>query len=171
MGREIRKVPGDWQHPVDENGKYLPLFDDTFESDFAEWEKYLSDWKNGIYPYGQRPATIRQFIEDSGGCPDPSSYANYNGKKCTHYILYENVSEGTPLTPKFDSLEKLENYLVQVGTRWDGKYTREAAKRVCKLKQVPSICAIPANELNKARELLKALNESPKQEKGNNLKP
>ena len=28
MGREVRKVPGDWQHPKDEKGHYIPLFDE-----------------------------------------------------------------------------------------------------------------------------------------------
>lgn len=27
MGREVRRVPAEWQHPKDERGRYIPLFD------------------------------------------------------------------------------------------------------------------------------------------------
>jgi hypothetical protein len=26
MGREVRMVPADWEHPVDATGKYIPLY-------------------------------------------------------------------------------------------------------------------------------------------------
>ena len=27
MGREVRRVPADWQHPKDARGRFIPLFD------------------------------------------------------------------------------------------------------------------------------------------------
>lgn len=39
MGREIRRVPMDWEHPKDERGYFIPLFDRDYESVGLEWER------------------------------------------------------------------------------------------------------------------------------------
>lgn len=39
MGRELRKVPANWEHPKDENGHYIPLYGRPFTKELADWEK------------------------------------------------------------------------------------------------------------------------------------
>lgn len=29
MSREVRRVPKDWQHPVDKKGNFIPLYGDS----------------------------------------------------------------------------------------------------------------------------------------------
>jgi len=31
MGREIRKVPKGWKHPKDENGRFIPKYNEFFK--------------------------------------------------------------------------------------------------------------------------------------------
>lgn len=54
----------------------------------------------------------------------------------TWFQMYETVSEGTPVSPPFPSLDALEDYLVNHGDFWDqrrgsGGWRREAAKSFC----------------------------------------
>lgn len=44
------------------------------------------------------------------------------------YCLYETVSEGTPVTPVFETADELVEYLVNFGNFWGEKYTRENAE-------------------------------------------
>ena len=37
MGREIRRVPKGWEHPRDEGGKYIPMFDQSYDDAAKEW--------------------------------------------------------------------------------------------------------------------------------------
>lgn len=45
------------------------------------------------------------------------------------WVLYETVTEGTPITPIFATAEELIQYLITVGTEWAGPM-RESAARV-----------------------------------------
>jgi hypothetical protein len=37
MGREIRRVPANWEHPKDErDGGYIPMYDDDFDAALAK---------------------------------------------------------------------------------------------------------------------------------------
>ena len=68
MGSEIRRVPANFKHPVDEEGYYV-----------------AGAHLEALYHAGQR--------------------------KCTHFQLYENVSDGTPTSPIFATLEELVDWL------------------------------------------------------------
>ena len=37
MGREIRMVPPNWEHPKDDNGNDLPMFDEEYSVARKEW--------------------------------------------------------------------------------------------------------------------------------------
>ncbi len=48
------------------------------------------------------------------------------------FQVYETVSEGTPVTPPFATLEELSRYLYTHGCKWDDKpWTRENAEAFC----------------------------------------
>ncbi len=88
MGREIRRVPADWDHPTDERGS-KPLHES--------------------FPYGAEE--VREGIRDGwlriGVMPD------WRDSERTHYQLYENVTEGTPLSPPMESEEALSRWLFE----------------------------------------------------------
>lgn len=142
MGREVRKIPANWEHPTKENGEYDDLRGDTFEKDYAEWDTEKEAWLRGERPdfcSEECPSTIRAFIEWNGEAPNPDYYCNYEGKEPTLFALYQNVSEGTPLTPAFPTLKELEDYLVISGADFDGRYTREEAHRICQGGYAPTL--------------------------------
>ena len=39
MGREIRRVPPNWQHPTGDNSNFIPLLDCTYQESMAEWQE------------------------------------------------------------------------------------------------------------------------------------
>ena len=66
MGRELRRVPANYQHPTTDQKHYIPV-----------------------------------LSEDQPAGP--------------WYQVYESVTEGTPVTPPFETLEELEEHLVREG--------------------------------------------------------
>lgn len=58
--------------------------------------------------------------------------------------VWENVSEGSPVTPAFETQEELIDYLVKYGDAWDqsrgdGGWNREAAVKFVGLEYMPSM--------------------------------
>lgn len=123
MSREIRRVPKDWEHPIDESGGYQPIFDETYLQcvlgHFDELPWYL-----------KHPCYIKEWFE----CFPDRAYCRPRFRKgtATHYQIYENVSEGTPISPIFYILADLIEWLIEKG------YSREAAENFAKLGSVPS---------------------------------
>jgi len=78
MGRKIRSVPPDWEHPKDWKGHYKPLFDRPYEPSAQDW---------------------------AGGPPDKEYYRPaWTEEEATAFQMYETVSEGTPVSPFFRHL-------------------------------------------------------------------
>ena len=48
MGREVRMVPADWQHPRDEHGKYRPLYGRSFRDSLDRWNSANTLWMQGL---------------------------------------------------------------------------------------------------------------------------
>lgn len=95
MGRELRRVPPHWEHPKDSQGQFIPLFDATYETAVEEY---------AIAPVGLPP--------------NPARYRAPFGEPPTWFQAYENITEGTPVTPPFATAEELIAYLVEFGDRW-----------------------------------------------------
>lgn len=88
MGREVRRVRGDWQHPKDARGRFIPLFED-YGRDLDEWKAGRSEWE-----------------------PLPEEYMpSWTEEEADHLMMYENTSEGTPISPVFKTAEKLARWL------------------------------------------------------------
>lgn len=125
MGREVRRVPADWQHPRNHKGRYIPLYDGSaLASSLADWDEGAAhwaqgerkDWANG----GWKPieADDGQSYEDwDGPRPDPADYMPvWSDEEATHYMMYEDTSEGTPISPAFATPEELARWLVDNNT-------------------------------------------------------
>lgn len=144
MGREIRRVPMDWEHPKDERGDYHPLFDEPFVEAFARWSQERQDWlddKDGERTrvqdkyYGGRDVTYEEWDD---GPPDPDYYrpAWPEGAELG-FVMYETVTEGTPVSPIFKTLHELEDWLVEQGL------SPENASAFCAAGWVPSFVMSP----------------------------
>jgi len=149
MGREIRKVPANWEHPKGQNPwgyDYLSMHDQNFEDALAEWNKGNAEWIAGTHSDLLDGTTTKEeypdYQEYHGKAPDPEYYRPYKDEDCTHFQMYQTVSEGTPVTPVFATLQELEDYLVEVGecagTRYNKKFSRTAAHAFCNSGWAPS---------------------------------
>ena len=132
MGREVRKVPKDWEHPKDVNGDYIPLLDSDYETACKEWYEKASEFKPNRWG--------NWYHEDRGNPPDKNDCyrkRKWSDEESNCYQAYEDVSEGTPITPVFETKEELVEYLVKYGTYWtqkdgEGGVSREAAEEFVK---------------------------------------
>lgn len=140
MGRELMKVPADWQHPKDEYGKYKPMHIDRFyEDELKEWFDNHSKWLDGSHPdLLEEPERKKEYPYYAMWAGDPPDVEYYNTRKwtpeeATHIQLYQTTSEGTPITPIFraDELEKLCEYAAENCTTFASyKATKEEWMRM-----------------------------------------
>ena len=111
MGRELRKVPAGWEHPKDENGRYIPMYGQYYGDVIKEWLEGHKQWEDGTHPeLVERPETKERypfFAMWDGRSPDPDMYhiRKYAPEELTHIQLYETTSEGTPVSPVFKAGE------------------------------------------------------------------
>jgi hypothetical protein len=123
MGREVRRVPADWQHPKIEKPnyrrgimeeRYQPMFDRPFAPAMREWIAQWDAWERGERPdYCSEEGAKLPFWEWSGPPPDPAYYRpDWPEESRTHLMMYEDTSEGTPISPAFATPEELARWLV-----------------------------------------------------------
>lgn len=121
MGREVRMVPPDWQHPKDEArpDQFKPLLDGLFAESLAEWQLGNAKWAEGLvsdYNGNWKPkdADIHsETYEEYSGCrPSEADYMPaFAEGSATHLMMYETCSEGTPISPAFATPEELAHWL------------------------------------------------------------
>lgn len=120
MGRDLRRVPLNWQHPRDEAGRYLPMYDQDYESAAREWRDEFLVWEAGKNREPQRlpepgatPGNRPYYYwEIWGAPPDEENYRPaWTSEEATAYQVYESVSEGTPVSPVFATEEDLRGWL------------------------------------------------------------
>jgi hypothetical protein len=156
MGREIRRVPANWEHPRIEcthspwgggysdakanGGKcYQPMYDNDFQSEMDEWIKEYILWKEGGHPECK---DIFDFCDDYNNPPRPEYY-HPKFDNPVWYQVYETVSEGTPVTPPFETKQELVDYLIKYGDfsdQWHdrGGWERKAAEQFVDHEWAPS---------------------------------
>jgi hypothetical protein len=127
MGREIRMVPPGWQHPKDTHGKYIPLMKGPFSKAHAEWDEEAAHWENGeVLDYLAWPerrifklsdvTKSETYAEYAGNRPIKSDYMpEFPEGTATMFCMYEDTSEGTPISPAFTTPEKLARWLADTG--------------------------------------------------------
>jgi hypothetical protein len=125
MGREVRRVPADWQHPKQQVHNYYtgivveqykPLYSgDLYQASVDEWDEECAKWKAGWRPdYCTDPETRAMTYEQySGQRPHKDDYMpDWPAEQRTHLMMYEDTSEGTPISPAFETPEELARWLV-----------------------------------------------------------
>lgn len=153
MGREIRRVPPNWEHPRQEckhspwaggcdeakehGGKcYKPLYDKSYREAVADWKEGYAAWEAGTHE------SLKYYTEDGKRCeyweydtpPDPEYYRpDWADGEATWFQVYQTVSEGSPVSPPFATREELVEYLVAHGDSWaqsrgEGGVSRKAAE-------------------------------------------
>ena len=116
MGREVRRVPKDWQHPKNSDGKYIALHEGgDIKADYLKWFDNWELWQQGQHPSQEKYPEERhtRFTDWDGGPPNPDDYLpSWPDEQRTHYQMYEDTSEGTPISPVFATPEELARWLV-----------------------------------------------------------
>jgi hypothetical protein len=141
MGREIRRVPPNWQHPVNEPCKHYmsapqhrcppgrcfdSMYDEAYEDAADEWLKECCEFKPN--------EDAKYYWDWNGNPPDKAHYRpRWREGEATWYQVYETVSEGTPVSPPFATRDELVEYLVVNGDYWDqrrgsGGWSRRSAE-------------------------------------------
>jgi hypothetical protein len=110
-GREVRKVPASWIHPrytADDApfqqaiGRYIPL-DVGYNGNACRW-------------IDEAERDLQSALDNYGNPPDKNKYMpEWRDEECTHFMMYETTSEGTPLSPPIDTPEHLAEFLVTTG--------------------------------------------------------
>jgi hypothetical protein len=166
MGREIRRVPAGWQHPTEVKQQlivgrrygdlrdfqaafanpqyemreaYKPLYDRSYDEARREWHEGKALWNAGTHPDQQRDDPPDCTWEEwDGEAPDPDRYRpHWAPEDATHYQMYETVSEGTPVSPVFATLDELAVWLVGQG------YSPQASREFCRTGWAPSMVMAP----------------------------
>ncbi|RLC88690.1 MAG: hypothetical protein DRJ03_02095 [Chloroflexi bacterium] len=125
MGREVRRVPKDWEHPLQNDGEPVPLFD-GFQQRVKDWDEGDEKWKQGLCrsylcngPEWEPIGNARvgdTYTDYAGPRPNPSDYVpDWPEAERTHYQMYESVTEGTPMSPVFETPEELARWLADTG--------------------------------------------------------
>lgn len=137
MGREIRNVPPNWEHPKRDPNKnpyqhkgLQPMYDQHFGDRLAEWLDEFDRIRAGDLSDIERECyasafPLAEWLQDEGQPPDPAYYRPWKDEEATWFQVWETVSEGTPVTPPFATKEELVNYLVEHGDFWQQKRWKE----------------------------------------------
>lgn len=121
MGRELRKVPANWEHPKRPDGRYQPMFDKYYGDALKLWLQENEAWENGTHKDLICNPSLKDdypFYAMWGGNPPDVDYyqtKKYSPEELTHIQLYETTSEGTPKSPVFraDQFDDLCEYAAE----------------------------------------------------------
>lgn len=125
MGREVRRVPANWQHPKQQTPdyrtgrmveRYKPLYPgERYQPAVDEWDEECAKWKAGWRPEYCTDAESRAMTYEqyAGQRPHKDDYMpDWPAEQRTHLMMYEDTSEGTPISPAFETPEELARWLV-----------------------------------------------------------
>ena len=128
MGREVRMVPKGWEHPRDERtGHHKPMHDRTYKEVATAWVLACGAWAarnvsqlralDEYIPEGKEADIFEEYPfywEWTSDPPDKDHYRPEFDAPADHFQFYENVSEGTPLSPVFATRAELAVAHVQL---------------------------------------------------------
>jgi hypothetical protein len=134
MGREIRRVIPNWEHPKRSNGSYQPMHNKIFKEVADEWVRKFQLWQKKQHPDQICLGLSCPYYWQRENPPDEEYYMEKTDQEKTWYQVYETISEGTPVTPPFETKEEIIEYLVKNGDFWDqqrrrGGWPRKHAER------------------------------------------
>lgn len=143
MGREVRMVPANWKHPkytegsapfASAVGRHIPLLEGGgYAESAAEWDRAWAKWQSGLREaYGKDDKWVpvepeyahMRYTEYAGPRPSPDDYMpDWPANERTHFMMYEDTSEGTPISPAFATAEELARWLADTGASSFGSST------------------------------------------------
>ncbi len=169
VSREIRRVPVDWQHPMQPRtrplwGREKPsrLCPTGYEYAHIERRSYgdvLSEWerKKAAWEAGEGPSQFDMTSLDTywGEEPEEDRYMpDFPEDAVLGYCLYQTVSEGTPVTPVFATEDELIEHLVMYGEDYDQvPMRRRSAEIVVRGGWAPSGAVINGTFLKGASDM------------------
>lgn len=119
MGREIRRVPKGWEHPKDTQGHLIPLHDEEFDVVARKWLEDCAAWDEGAHPDLLEKRTTKEeapyFWLWSDNPPRPEHYRLKWNEEPICFQIYENVTEGTPVSPVFETETEMREWLIAQG--------------------------------------------------------
>lgn len=119
MGRQIRKVPKNWEHPKDEDGYHIPQYDRTYEQARKEYDRKVQTWEDGTHhrliANPSLKAKYPHYSDYDSYMPSPRLYRKEYEQSADCFQIYETVTEGTPVSPVFESMEDMKEWLVGKG--------------------------------------------------------
>jgi len=120
MGREVRMVPENWEHPKQENGNYHAMYEMNYEKEFNKWLElkknfdngYEEDWETKKLKSIDTKYKNMHFEDYYDTAPDSRDYMpTWKEEEKTHFMMYETTSEGTPISPAFRTPKELATWL------------------------------------------------------------
>lgn len=132
MGREVRRVPADWKHPKQPGTGYVPLLNGSYAERAAAWDEGAAKWKRGMrLNFGPGPSWVKKteaetgsYEEWDGQRPESADYMpDWPEAERTHLQMYEDTTEGTPISPVMETPEALARWLADNGASAFGDQT------------------------------------------------
>lgn len=129
MGIEIRRVPKDWERPkcnyecgckISDIARYHPLHDAEYNIAAKEWMNNLLLWREGKLAERHGHSICKYYWEYAGNPPDANYYRSKDDgtdfqSPPDMFQVYEIVTKGTPISPKFETLEEMRQWLIEKG--------------------------------------------------------
>jgi len=142
MGRELRMVPAGWKHPKKQEYNYETCeYEDTefYEPLYYDYNAALDEFRHRIWTHD-----LRNALEYFGGGPQEDQYmlVDVPIEKRTHFMMYEDTTEGTPISPAFETPEELARWLADTGASAFGRTTATYDQWMSTIKQGWVISAI-----------------------------
>lgn len=136
MGRELRRVPANWEHPKDNSGRPKPLRNGDYKTAANEWCAEFAAFRPDEF--------AAYYWEYAGRPPEEDEYmfpSPVDASTLTHFMMYENTTEGTPISPAFETVEELARWLADTGASAFGTMTAtyEQWLATCKREWAPSL--------------------------------
>lgn len=125
---QLRYTQGDLDRAIKLRDTDDPIFGGSRSAQYSEYAEHVHSrlgelmWESFEEYHGERPGTE----------PDEIAYFQPEGwppEDERGFVVYETVSEGTPITPCFATRDELIDWLSTKGTAWDAPITRDAAER------------------------------------------
>jgi hypothetical protein len=130
----IRGVGPFWQEV--KLRSFVPMFDESIEEAQDEWDAYRVDHteEETTDRHGRRPDAHapRGYDEETGHGPEVYR-PNWTDAERTAYQVYETVSEGTPVSSVFPTVDDLRAWLIEQG------HSEAAADKFIEWGSVPSM--------------------------------
>lgn len=152
MGREVRRVPADWQHPKHvctglrgPEERYKPIEPgERYQPAVDRWDEECANWKAGVRPdyCDAQEGRALSYEQWGGQRPHRDDYMpDWPAEQRTHLMMYEDTSEGTPISPAFAAPEELARWLADTNASAFGRdgASYEGWLRVAKGGWAPSM--------------------------------